>query len=146
MRIAGISLLIVVVIALAGCTGTASTTVPGTSTAPASTAPESTTVHGRVTAGPVCPVERPGDPACAPRPVAGATILVKTTSGGEVARATTMADGSFTVALPAGDYVLVPQHVDGLLGTADQIAISVPANGGPSQPSPLEIQYDTGIR
>ena len=27
---------------------------------------------GRVTAGPTCPVERPGDPACAPRMVAGA--------------------------------------------------------------------------
>jgi hypothetical protein len=78
--------------------------------------------------------------------VAGATILVTTTGGAEVARATTLADGSFTVALPAGDYVLVPQRVEGLLGTADQIAVSVPANGGPPQPSPLEIQYDTGIR
>ncbi len=37
-----------------------------------------TGVSGRVTAGPTCPVERPGDPACQPRPVAGAVLVVTT--------------------------------------------------------------------
>jgi hypothetical protein len=102
-------------------------------------------IRGVATAGPVCPVERPGDSACAPRPVGGATIVVKAAGGAEVRRVTTASDGSFAVDLVAGDYVLVPQPVEGLMGTAEQIAISVPAAGAPL-PSPVQIQYDTGIR
>jgi hypothetical protein len=40
-----------------------------------------TGIVGHATAGPVCPVERPGDPACLPRPVANATIAVSDASG-----------------------------------------------------------------
>jgi hypothetical protein len=145
MRPVGTTLLIAVVLALAGCSTAA---VPSASV-PSATAPSATgtaVVRGSVTAGPVCPVERPGDSACAPRPVPGATILVETAGGAEVGRATTLADGSFAIIdLPAGDYVLVPQPVEGLLGTADRVSISVPADGTPL-PSPLSIQYDTGIR
>ncbi len=113
---------------------------------PASTPPsvERTGVVGRVTAGPVCPVERvPPDPACAPRPVAGAVLVVSDPSGREVTRATSDAQGGFSIALPPGRYTLTPQPVEGLLGTAPPVEVTIVA-GGP--PVSLEIQYDTGIR
>ena len=144
MRTVGATLLIAVVLAFVGC----SAAVAPSATAPSVTGSASASrpvIRGTVTAGPVCPVERPGDSACAPRPVAGATIVVKTTGGAEVGRVASLADGSFAISLPAGDYVFVPQPFEGLLGTADQVSISVPASGSPP-PSPLQIQYDTGIR
>ncbi len=109
-----------------------------------SVAPGWSGVVGRVTAGPVCPVERvPPDPACAPRPVAGAVLVVSDPSGREVARATSDANGGFSIALPSGRYVLAPQPVEGLLGTVPPVEVTITA-GGP--PASLEIQYDTGIR
>lgn len=100
---------------------------------------------GRATAGPVCPVERvPPDPSCAPRPVAGAVLVIVAASGAEVGQARTAADGSFAFDVPEGDYTLVPQAVEGLLGTAPPIPFSARL-GGP-QPAPLDVQYDTGIR
>jgi hypothetical protein len=104
-----------------------------------------TTVAGVTTAGPVCPVARPDDPACAPRPVAGAILVVTEPDGTEVARATSGADGRFGLHLPAGSYILVPQAVVGLMGTADPIPFSVRADGA-SPPVPLQVEYDTGIR
>jgi hypothetical protein len=130
-----LTLVILALALLGGCTAAGA---PSAST-------DTVSVRGVATAGPVCPVERPGDSACAPRPVAGATIVVKAAGGAEVRRVTTAGDGSFAIDLVAGDYVLVPQPVDGLLGTAEQVAISVPAAGG-SLPSPVQIEYDTGIR
>jgi hypothetical protein len=104
-------------------------------------------VTGIATAGPVCPVERPGDPACAARPVGGATIVVTRPDGSEVARVTTAADGHFSLALPAGDYVLVPQQVEGMMGTAPSVPFTVGSSDQPGQsPNPLQVQYDTGIR
>ena len=50
---------------------------------------------------------------------------------------------AFTLALPAGEYQLVPQPVEGLLGTASPIAIVV-VDGAPLEP--VTIVYDTGIR
>ena len=108
--------------------------------APASTATGG--VAGRVTAGPTCPVERPGDPACAPRIVAGAVLLVTGPGGAEVAKATTDATGAFRVGLGPGDYVLVPQPVEGLMGTAAAAPFTV-VDGSLT---PLDVSYDTGIR
>ncbi len=80
-----------------------------------------------------------------PRPVSGATIVVTTPGGAEVTRVRTGADGRFVVDLPAGDYILVPQPVEGLMGTAPAVPISVPTAGSPV-PSPFPLLYDTGIR
>jgi hypothetical protein len=102
-----------------------------------------TGVEGTATAGPVCPVETvPPDPGCTPRPVAGAVLLVRDGSGKEVARATTAADGTFFVALAPGGYVMEPQAVTGLLGTAGPQGVTV--NDGVA--SNLDVAYDTGIR
>ena len=109
--------------------------------------PPAATVHvtGRATAGPVCPVERvPPDPACAPRPVPNATLIVTTATGISVSQVRTAADGSFSFDLPDGSYRLVPQAVQGLMGAGQPIDFSVRV-GGPPTP-PLSVSYDTGIR
>ena len=55
---------------------------------------------------------------------------------------TTGADGTFAVPLPAGSYVVVPQPVEGLMGTAPQQSVDVAAGTR----SDIVIVYDTGIR
>jgi hypothetical protein len=134
MRTIAATALLGLVLVLGACTAGASSSVAG-----------KVSVHGTATAGPTCPVERPGDSSCAPRPVAGATIVVRTGAGSEIARLTTAADGTFSIDLAAGDYRLVPQPVEGLLGTADQVTVTVPASGSPV-PDEILIRYDTGIR
>jgi len=105
--------------------------------------PAEVEVSGVVQAGPVCPVERqPPDPACADRPVAGATLLV-TKNGDEVTRTPSAADGTFELRLAPGEYELVPQPVQGLMGTAQPIALTL-RTGEPLPP--LVVAYDTGIR
>jgi hypothetical protein len=99
-------------------------------------------VGGSVTAGPTCPVERPGDPSCVPRPVAGAVLVVRSAAGAEVARFTTDASGLYRIALPPGDYSIEPQPVTGLMGTARPATFTVAAGALTS----LAIAYDTGIR
>jgi hypothetical protein len=99
-------------------------------------------LEGRVVAGPVCPVETdPPNPECAPRPVAGAELVV-TSAGGLDVIAVTDGDGFFRVEVAAGPVTVVPQPVDGLLGTAPPIDLDLPA--GVTDIG--EIVYDTGIR
>lgn len=98
-------------------------------------------VGGRALAGPVCPVETdPPDPACVPRPVVGAVILVE--GEGREYTVVTDEDGVFSIELPAGTYQLTPQPVEGLLGTASPLQVVV--EGEPVDVG--EILYDTGIR
>lgn len=96
---------------------------------------------GRVTAGPTCPVETPGDPNCAPRAVAGAVLLVHDGSGKEVALVTTNGSGLFRFDLAVGEYTLEPQPVEGLMGTAQPMPFTV--TDGVTW---LDVSYDTGIR
>jgi len=101
-----------------------------------------TGVGGRVTGGPTCPVERPGDPACAARLVAGAVLVVKDGGGTEVARFTTDASGFYRIALPAGSYTLEAGPVEGFMSGPKPEAFTV--NGGAM--TALDLSYDTGIR
>jgi hypothetical protein len=106
--------------------------------------PVETTVKGTVTAGPTCPVVTdPPDPSCADRPVEGAVLIVTTPAGGEVARVTSDADGTFEISLAPGRYRLEPQPVEGLMGTAPESEFTV-EGGGPIVEIP--VSYDTGIR
>jgi hypothetical protein len=98
-------------------------------------------VGGRVGAGPVCPVERPGDTACAPRPVAGATLTVRS-GDSTVGTFATDTSGLYRIALPPGDYVLDASPVDGLMGTPPPMPFTVTGTGL----TPLDVAYDTGIR
>ncbi|GBD84070.1 hypothetical protein BMS3Abin02_00456 [bacterium BMS3Abin02] len=106
------------------------------------TPPVSTfTVEGYVHAGPTCPtMQEPPDPDCADRPVPNAEVIVWGPADNEVARAKTDAQGRFRLELPAGSYILVPQPVKGLLGTAPMQDFIVPGAGL------LDVAYDTGIR
>jgi hypothetical protein len=111
--------------------------------APAPTVGEAT-IHVVAVAGPTCPVEsEPPDPECADRPVDGAEIIVQRADGDEVARITTDADGEARLAVESGSYLLVPQPVEGLLGTAAPVEVTVREG---ADPEPVTIAYDTGIR
>jgi len=102
-----------------------------------------TGIFGTAAAGPVCPVEQiPADPACAPRPVPGAVVLIRDARGQEVARATTDANGVFFVELAPGSYVVEGQPVQGLLGTPAAFEATVYEAGE----TVILIAYDTGIR
>jgi hypothetical protein len=100
------------------------------------------TIGGRLVSGPHCPVETsPPDPACAPRPVAGATILgesdhrqIETVSG---------SDGGFVLVVPAGSVTITFAPVAGLMGTPAPITLVVAAD---EERDLGEISYDTGIR
>ena len=102
-----------------------------------------TGIGGLVTAGPTCPVVKdPPDPNCNERPVSDAVLVIRDAAGKEVARTTTAKDGSFFVDVPAGGYVVEPQPVNGLMGTAQSQSVTVNDN----VTSRLSISYDTGIR
>lgn len=132
-----ISILALLAVAASGCgiqpdgSGTVTTTGPGY------------TVSGYAHAGPTCPVEQdPPDPACADRPVVGAVLKVHTATGVVVAEVATRRDGTFTLTLPPGSYTLVPQPVEGLMGTAAEqnlLVVNTPLTG-------IDVSYDTGIR
>ncbi len=105
--------------------------------------PGATGVQGTVTASPTCPVETiPADPACAPRPVAGAVLVFTDAAGREVKRVTSAQDGSFLVELPPGVYQVMAQAVEGLMATPAPMEVKVEAG----QPTELQVSYDTGIR
>ena len=98
-------------------------------------------ISGIALAGPTCPVERPGDPACAPRPVAGATILIRNATAADIATIVTDAAGRFRVSLPPGHYTLLGQPVAGLMGDPAPLDVEI-AKGQVA----VELSYDTGIR
>jgi len=108
------------------------------------TLPDATGVRGAVTAGPTCPVVTdPPDPACADRPVAGAILIFTDAAGAEVARTTSLADGTFSLELAPGAYRLVAQPVEGLMGTPEPNDVLVEDG---QQMTEIPVSYDTGIR
>jgi Carboxypeptidase regulatory-like domain len=98
-------------------------------------------IAGVALAGPTCPVQRPNDPACADRPVAGATVHVVNAAGDEVATVTTDAAGAFAVDLAAGQYHVLGDAPPGLMGAPDPVAVTVT-----SKVELVQLSYDTGIR
>jgi hypothetical protein len=129
-------------LAVASCSDQpgSSTTASPTPVASPATGPG---IRGQATAGPVCPVEKnPPDPSCAPRPVSGAVVVVRSPAGAEVARATTGTDGTFVVAVPPGQYVVEGLPAAGLMGTPGPQNVTVTS----SVPATIELSYDTGIR
>jgi hypothetical protein len=106
--------------------------------------PDVTTgVTGHATAGPVCPVEmNPPDPACAPRPVAGARVVALDASEQVVAETMTGPDGAFALELRPGDYTIQSDEVDGLMGAPEPIRIAVEDG----VVTVVDLAYETGIR
>jgi hypothetical protein len=131
MRIRVVAVSVVMLLAACGGDGQASTTVAPTFA-----------VSGYAHAGPVCPVETtPPDPSCEDRPVGGAVVRVHDSEGAAVAESATAVDGTFTFELPAGEYTVVAQPVEGLLGTPPPIELTVVG-----EVSGVDLAYDTGIR
>ena len=94
-------------------------------------------------AGPTCPVETiPPDPACAPRPVAGAKVVILDAQDREAAVVVLDAKGSAAVTLAAGKYVIKAQPAAGLMGTPEAMDAAV-VDG---KLTPVALSYDTGIR
>jgi hypothetical protein len=109
---------------------------------PAASEPPTGTLTLALTAGPVCPVVTdPPDPACAPRPVAGAEVTVLL-GDREVARGTSSAEGRIDFRLPYGRYTVrpVPGDQPFPVPPGDQVV-----DVGP-EPAELALDYDTGIR
>jgi len=98
-----------------------------------------------VAAGPVCPVEQiPPDPQCAPRPVAGATIVATNTGGQEVGRTTSGADGSYELIVgETGTVLVTAQPVVGLAMPPAPVSVGL---SSPSEVERIDLEYDTGIR
>ena len=93
-------------------------------------------------AGPTCPVETPDDPACAPRPVGGAVIVVSDGQGNGVAEVELDDTGTVFIELPAGSYVIEAVSVDGFMGAPASQTATVVAGGRTS----VAFIFDTGIR
>lgn len=138
-RLVSVTIGLAAVLLVAACLGP-----PGGTGGATDAGGEAQRVTGRATAGPICPVERnPPDPACAPRPVAGAVLVIQNGAGSEVARTTSDADGRFSLTLEPGSYRLVPQAAQGVMGGARPVDFQVVAG---QQSKPLQVSYDTGIR
>ncbi len=69
-------------------------------------------------------------------------MIVRDAAGREVGRTTTAADGTFRIALAPGDYILEPQPVEGMMGTARPQDVTVVGGA----PTTVQVAYDTGIR
>lgn len=98
-------------------------------------------VRGTVMLGPTCPVERmPPDPQCADKPYA-TTVTARRASGTVAGSVRSLADGTFTLALPAGTYTLSASGGQTLPRCADT-SVTVPKAGYAT----TSISCDTGIR
>jgi hypothetical protein len=99
-------------------------------------------VTGVVQLGPQCPVESSREP-CDEKPAARVTVIVSEqipgeayAAGQEVARTTTAADGTFTVALDPGEYVVTAdagmscELMDARVGRATYATVTIPCDTG----------------
>ncbi len=93
-------------------------------------------------AGPVCPVEKPNDPACAPRPVRGAIVHLVDGGGQVIGSAVTGADGRVTMTVAPGTYTVTADPVEGLMGAPGPVPVTV-VDG---TLAPVDLAFDTGIR
>lgn len=97
-------------------------------------------VTGRVLSGPTCPVERPGDPNCQPKPVKGS---VQFAQGDHLVDSVRIdADGAFAAEIPAGAYTV---KVDtGANAFPECAPVDVEVDAGAD--AVVQITCDTGIR
>jgi hypothetical protein len=96
-------------------------------------------------AGPTCPVERePPDPACQPRPVSGARVVVTPADGREIAvgQGTTDERGVLVLEIAVGQYLVGASEVEGVFGSPQ----NVPAEVSAGRTTSVLLEYDTGIR
>lgn len=98
-------------------------------------------VHGVVMIGPSCPVVRvPPDPNCGDKPYA-ATFFIDTAAGARVATVASGADGSFSIRLRPGAYVIRLQS-SAMLPRMEPQAFTVTAHAR----TRLRLSLDSGMR
>ncbi|MCX6239790.1 MAG: hypothetical protein NTY07_19970 [Bacteroidia bacterium] len=105
-------------------------------------------LKGKISIGPICPVERiPPDPACLPTAEtykAWATAVWTVNKKTKIATLNPKLDGTYQIGLPAGDYIIdfdAPRTF-GVGGSNLPTAISI-AN---TDTTKFNINIDTGIR
>jgi len=98
-------------------------------------------LDGKVTLGPVSPVEQLGGPPNT-RPYA-ATIDVETLGGDVVASVQSGSDGAFSLRLKVGGYRLVPRRPE---GRPFPRAASLKATVVADRTTKVTVAYDSGIR
>jgi hypothetical protein len=108
---------------------------------PAASAVPDTGIRGVVTLGPTCPVQQPDQAPCT-TPYAATLVITKADDGTVVTRVTSASDGTFQVAVPAGDYLIAPQPGGDPFPVGQPVAVHVDAGAF----TPVEVAYDTGIR
>jgi len=100
-------------------------------------------IAGHTTLGPTCPVQRIGDDRCNDRPYS-ATVSVKTPDRSQkVTEFTSDSTGAFRVALPPGNYLLDSGTKNGM---PYPHAIPKPVTVEPHTFTPVDVQFDTGMR
>jgi hypothetical protein len=100
-------------------------------------------IAGVVMEGPISPVARPGEPDS--RPVPSAIISVQPTGGGaEITRQTADSQGRFQIALPPGNYRVVPLPPNP--GQPFPRGIPQDVTVEPGKVLELTLMMDTGIR
>jgi Carboxypeptidase regulatory-like domain len=100
------------------------------------------TLVGRVTRGPMFPVSGPGAPVPDVAPVAGAELKIVDSKGAVVATVRTDAQGSYSVAMPPGQYRV--EHGAGFTGATKNLPSLVSVS--PGHETRLDVMVDTGIR
>jgi hypothetical protein len=105
------------------------------------------TLTGKITIGPICPVERiPPDPACQPTaetykayPVSVWTIDMKR----KIMDLSPALNGNYEVSLPAGTWMVVLENMSKAIGGSNlPVSITVKEDSD----TQLDIDIDTGIR
>ena len=103
--------------------------------------PPGTGIHGTVTLGPTCPVEKVGEPPCV-TPYAATLVITSAEDDSVVARVSSGPDGAFSVDVPPGDYVINPEPGSNGLPFGQPVDVTVEAGAY----TEIEVSYDTGIR
>ena len=104
--------------------------------------PPGTGIHGTVTLGPTCPVEKVGEPPCV-TPYAATLVITSAEDDSVVARVSSGPDGAFSVDVPPGDYVIIPAaRQQSVADSATPVDVTVEAGAY----TEIEVSYDTGIR
>jgi len=102
--------------------------------------PYASGIRGVVTRGPLCPVVREGE-SC-PDALYATDVFVYHAGSDRVFAATQSgADGTFSVSLPPGDYIVNAKN-DGISNICSPVSVSV----GPDEMESVDISCDTGIR
>lgn len=98
-------------------------------------------IKGFVKMGPICPVQKPGDKNCEDTPVK-TDITIKDKKENEIKSFKTSDDGSFSVSLSPGNYVIYANPDVNVLGTLKPEYVTVEEG----KLSEVTIRIDTGIR